>query len=138
MAVVIFNPLLFKRRYQEFNSVDNGLLEMYFAEATLYLNNTDSSRVSDVNQRAMLLNMLTAHIAVMNGTGANEQGASGLVGRVSSASEGSVSVSTDFGPTTNSQAWYSQTTYGAQYWAATASLRTVQYIAPVGVVRYGR
>ena len=59
----------------------------------------------------------------------------GIVGRISTATEGSVSVAAEFGgnggPT---QDWYTGTRYGAQYWVATAQFRTALYIpAPGGV-----
>lgn len=131
MSVVVYNPAAFKIRYPEFSTVTDVLLQAYFDEATLYLNNTDSSRVSDIAQRTTLLNMITAHIAAMNGSGVNGQGASPLVGRISSATEGSVTVQTTYSnDTPGSMAWFVQTKYGAAYWQATAPYRTMQYRAP--------
>lgn len=127
MAVVIFDVAAFRLRYPEFASVSDELLQAYFTEATVYLNNTDSSPVTDVNQRAVFLNMLVAHLAAIN-SGVNGQAASGLVGRVTSASEGSVSVSVDAGPSSASSWWYMQTPYGAQYWQATLPYRTIRYL----------
>lgn len=128
MGVVIFDPSAFKLRYPEFSSVDDALLQQYFTQATIYLDNTDSSRVSDLAVRSMLLSMLVAHIACLY-SGANGQSPSGLVGRIDSASEGSVSVHADMPGGTANSAWYMQTKYGADYWNATAPLRTFQYIS---------
>lgn len=129
MGIVAFDPVLFVARYSEFRDVTSPLLGMYFDEATMYLNNTDSSRVSDVAQRAVLLNMLTAHIAALNGSGIKGNGAPGIVGRINSASEGSVSVNAEYAtPANGTQAWYQQTQYGVAYWAATARYRTMQYV----------
>ncbi|EAX3121248.1 DUF4054 domain-containing protein [Salmonella enterica subsp. enterica] len=128
MGVVIFDPSAFKLRYPEFSSVDDALLQQYFTQATIYLDNTDFSRVSDLAVRAMLLNMLVAHIAFLY-SGANGQSPSGLVGRIDSASEGSVSVHADMPGVTANSAWYMQTKYGADYWNATAPFRTFQYIS---------
>ncbi|EJX7554741.1 DUF4054 domain-containing protein, partial [Escherichia coli] len=127
MGVVIFDPSAFKLRYPEFSSVDDALLQQYFTQATIYLDNTDTSRVSDLAVRSMLLNMLVAHIACLY-SGANGQSPSGLVGRIDSASEGSVSVHADMPGGTANSAWYMQTKYGADYWNATAPFRTFQYI----------
>lgn len=127
MAVVIFDVAKFRARYPEFASVSDELLEAYFTEATVYLNNTDSSPVTDVNKRAVFLNMLVAHIAAIS-SGVGGQAASGLVGRVTSASEGSVSVSVDAGPSSSASWWYLQTPYGAQYWQATLPYRTIRYL----------
>lgn len=127
MAIVTFDLAAFRARYPEFATVVDATIQAYFAEATLYLDNTDCSRVSSVTVRAVLLNMLTAHIAALN-SGVNGEAPSGLVGRVAQASEGSVSVSADMGPTTGTSAWFLQTKYGAAYWQATASYRTFRYV----------
>lgn len=127
MAIVVFDINAFRERYPEFDTVSGTLLNAYFVEATVYLDNTDCSPVTDVNVRAVYLNMLVAHIAALN-SGVGGQKPSGLVGRVSSASEGSVSVSTGEVPVSPSSWWYLQTPYGAAYWQATAAYRTVRYV----------
>lgn len=124
MAVVVFDEAAFKARYPEFSALTSVVLSAYFTEATIYLNNTESSPVTDKAQRAILLNMLVAHIAFLNSSGAAN---SGLVGRIASATEGSVSVTTDVGPMTGSQAWFMQSRYGSAYWQATAPYRTFRY-----------
>jgi hypothetical protein len=83
--------------------------------------------------------MLTAHIAWLNAPrdadgnpASTGSPASPIVGRINSASEGSVSVQADIGDATAgspSQPWYMQTRYGAAYWAATAQYRTARYVA---------
>lgn len=130
MGVVVFDPARFKARYPEFVTVGDVVLADYFTEATLYLDNTDCSRVKNLDQRALLLNMVTAHIAAMNGEGANGDGAHPLVGRIANATEGSVSVATQFAtPESGTEAWYYQTKYGAAFWAASAAYRTAFYVA---------
>lgn len=114
-------------RYPEFEGVDGDLAKAYFDEATIYLANDGSGPVQSADRQLMLLNMLTAHIAMMN-RGANGQSPSGLVGPVQSASQGSVSVSVAVGPQPASAAWYMTTTYGAAFWRATASYRTARYV----------
>lgn len=129
MPSVVFDPAAFKLRYPEFSTVADATLGMYFSEATLYLDNTDTSRITDLGQRAVLLNMLTAHVAALNGAGANGNGAPGMVGRINSATEGSVTASAEYAmPANGTQAWYQQTQYGASYWAATGRYRTMQYV----------
>lgn len=127
MGIVVFDVEKFRKRYPEFAAVPTDLLQEFFIEATIYLDNTDSSRVTDLLQRTMLLNMLTAHIAKLN-AGSNGESATDLVGRISSATQGSVSVSADMGPVSGTEAWYLQTKYGAAYWNATAPFRTMQYV----------
>lgn len=51
-----------------------------------------------------------------------------VVGRISSASEGSVSVSAEWtGGGSPSEAFWIQTPYGAQWWTATAQYRLMRY-----------
>lgn len=126
MAIVVFDSNAFLARYPEFVTISVAALQACFNEATIYLNNTDSSLVSDVTQRSVLLNMIVAHIVALN-MGANGQAASPLVGRVDQASEGSVSVHADMGPVTNSQAWWLSTKYGSAAWQAMSSYRTFRY-----------
>jgi hypothetical protein len=131
MSSVVFDPAAFKVRYPEFTAVDNDTLVAYFAEATLYLDNTDASPITNTVTRGVLLNMIVAHLAQIY-SGSNGQAPSQLVGRISQAGEGSVSVSTDAMPNAGSAAWFNQTKYGAQYWAATLPLRRFRYVAPCG------
>ena len=82
----------------------------------------------DLSGRGLrLLNLLTAHYAKLFGT-INGEAPSGLVGRISSATEGSVSVSAEGPPASNSSWWYLQTPYGAAFWNATANMRTMRYV----------
>lgn len=130
MGIAVFNYTNWALRYPALAATVNDYLAgSYFIEAGLYLDNTDSSIVDDVPTRLILLNMIVAHIASLNGAGQGGGASSGMVGRVSSVTEGSVSISSDFGGVTNAQAWFAQTTYGAQYWAATARYRTMRYVA---------
>lgn len=122
MGVVVFDSSAFKVRYSEFSSSSDDLLSAYFDEATLILNNTDSSIVTDLVERKVLLWLLTAHIASIN------KNPSGLVGRLASSTEGSVSVSMQYNSSQQSQ-WYEQTRYGAEYWAMTAKYRQMRYRA---------
>jgi hypothetical protein len=127
MAVVVFDPTAFKARYPEFSAVSNPLLSACFGEAGLYLSNTDTSPVQDVMRRALLLNMLTAHIAFIGGA-LSADGQPRPVGRVSQAGEGSVSASFEgVPPTPGTGAWFQQTQYGAAFWQATSSLRGMRY-----------
>lgn len=126
MAAVSFDSAAFLLRYPEFSTVPVPLLEQYFIEAGVYCNNTDTSPVTNEPLRSILLNMLTAHLAKLY-SGANGQGAAGMVGRINSATEGSVSVSAEMGPATGSNAWFLQTQYGAAYWQATSAFRTARY-----------
>lgn len=129
MAVATFDAAAFKARYPEFAPTSNASLSYCFDDAGMYLNNTDSSIVQDIPKRTRLLWMLTAHIAVLGGM-LSTDGKPLPVGRVSQASEGSVSASFEYtAATPGSGAWFTQTAYGAMFWQATTSLRGARYIA---------
>lgn len=61
------------------------------------------------------INLMVAHISQLF-FGINGAAPSGAVGRVADASEGSVSVTLDYGATNSSSAWFVQTPWGAAYW----------------------
>lgn len=128
MPAVVFDPAAFKARYPEFAAVADPTLAACFDEAGLYLSNTDNSPVQNLTRRATLLNMLTAHVAYIGGL-LSADGMPRPVGRVSQASEGSVSAAFEGVPTTpGSGAWFQQSQYGAAFWQATSSLRGMRYI----------
>lgn len=126
MAVASFDLEAFRARYPEFATVADSTIEAYWDEASLYLNNTNCSRVSNIAMRGLLLNMLTAHLAALF-SGVNGNPPSGIVGRVSSATEGSVSIAASMEGVTAASAWFMQTPYGAQFWQATAQYRQMVY-----------
>lgn len=75
-----------------------------------------------------LVGLMCAHIAQLL-FGSATQPVSPLVGRVSNASEGSVSVAVEMPPPGNpTQGWLQQTQYGTMYWVATSPYRTARYI----------
>lgn len=134
---VQFDYQTFLARYPEFSGVPETLAQLYFQEAGLYFANCGWTGA--LPQAPMLLNMLTAHIAQLNaplGGNPSEQ----TVGRVSNASQGSVSVALDMGDAnagSPSQAWYMQTKYGAAFFAATSNFRTFRYAARPTLVPNG-
>lgn len=128
-GVVVFEPAVFRVQYPEFVTVGDAALQFNFSRATLQLNNSCCSRVSDANLRELLLTLLTAHVTALT-NGINGQPAPGVVGRVNSATEGSVSVGSEIAGATFSSAYYLQTKYGLEYWQATARFRQAVYTAP--------
>lgn len=128
-GVVRFEPAEFKAAYPMFATVADSTLRLYFFYATLLLNNSCASLVCDAQTRETLLYLLTAHItALFSGVGG--QPPSGVVGRVDTAHEGTVSVGLDMGVTSQAQAWYLQTQWGAMYWNMTGRFRRFMYVAP--------
>ena len=127
MAAVVFDPTAFKARYPEFAAVPDATLTACFMEAGLYLSNADNSPVQNLTRRATLFNMLTAHVAYLGGL-LSADGMPRPVGRVSQASEGSVSAAFE-GPPPGSAQWFQQSQYGAAFWQATSGLRGFRYLA---------
>lgn len=134
MAVVVFDPNTFKAAFPEFAAVPDVRLTLLFNLAAAgILDNTDASPVTDMEQRAALFQLLVAHLLTLFGTtvaGTAGNGPIGIVGRTSSATEGSVSTSLEYNvPTNPSAAWFNQTQYGAMYWLMLAPFRSFRYIA---------
>ena len=120
------------QEFPEFGmSVNQVQYQNYFQMATLFCRNDGGGIVDLAWQQALFLGLLTAHIAKLfsaNPDGSQPTGTQ-LVGRISSATEGSVSVQTDVS-TTENEGWYSQTQYGWTFWRASAIYRTMRYKIP--------
>lgn len=134
-GVVVFDSAEFVALYPDFTGLINGTMQNAFNIAVFILNNSCCSAVSDANQRLILLYVLTAHVLILNagtndGAG-NVTPAQGIVGRIDSAAEGSVSVSASYSSTVSeSEAYFIQTKYGAQFWQMTSPYRTMHYVGP--------
>lgn len=134
-GVVDFNIEEFKELYPI--EISEAQLNLCFDKAELRLNNTRQSLVCNLKERKILLYLLTAHLATIQDR-INKGNDS--VGRVASASEGSVSVSLDFPTNGNAlSAWLAQTPYGAEYLTLIAKYRTMRYVVtanPMGVRKW--
>lgn len=130
-GVVIFDPVTFKAAFPQFATITDGMLQMDFTFATLLLNNSCQSLVCDANVRESLLNLLVCHIAALM-QGENGQAPSGVVGRLDSGAEGSISFSAEYASQIGqSMAYYVQTQYGAMFWQMTGQYRQFRvYAAP--------
>jgi hypothetical protein len=128
-VIVQFSYAQWIARYPEFSQVQPATAQAYFGEAGLYLRNDGTGPVRDAATQLLLMNMLTAHIAALNAPSADGEPAPPLVGRISNAAEGSVSVQTqnDYPPGTAQ--WFQQTKYGSAYWAATVAYRSAHYLS---------
>lgn len=137
---VVFNYSNFALRFPELVPYCNSTLAgMYFDEATGLLDNTPCSPVKCTSRRATLLNLLTAHICALNAPLGN-QPSSPLVGRISQATEGSVTVQTELNVAPGSAQYFAQTKYGISYWQQVLPFRSARYalgprrvFSPVGV-----
>ena len=129
-VMVTFDYATWIALFPEFTAtVPEPLAQAYFDSATIYWRNDGTSPARTQAIQLNLLNWLTAHIAALFSADVNGNPSANLVGRVSSASEGSVSVSVEF-PTTNANAWFLQTKYGAFFWQMTAGYRTARWRWP--------
>lgn len=134
-GIVQFSSAEFVALYPEFTGIALAPQTNAFNDATLLLDNTCGSAVQDANARMALLYTLTAHCCFLQ-NGSND-GAGNVVpapganavGRVGSASEGSVSANLEWdGKSSPSQAYFLQTKYGAKFWQQTAGYRMAFYI----------
>lgn len=113
MAAVTFDPEEFKSIYPQFSDFDNVRLEYFFSVASILVDSSERSIVPfnpPKNETLkIILYLLVCHFCELSIRGG------GLVGSLSSASEGSVS--TGFTVPTNPNAvWYNQTQCGATAW----------------------
>lgn len=135
-GVVVFDVAKFREAYPSAKGTDTQLNNA-FIKAGMLLRNDKHSCVCNLAEREMLLFLLVAHMDMLQ---SNIDEGNSAVGRASSASEGSVSVSLDYGTATNGEKWYTQTPYGAEYWALTSRYRSFLYtlgVAPMPVWRGG-
>lgn len=120
-GVVQFDPVHFSILYPQFAELDNSTLMQYFRMAEMILDNSPNSPVKDLNKRETLYFLLVCHIATLSSRG------DGLVGMITNATEGKVSVSVAALANAN---WFNQTACGSMYWQATMPYRMgVRYIA---------
>ena len=113
--IVIFDPDLFRQQRPQFSDntkYSDAFLQNCFNEAELICNNTDASVVpynpaNNINDRQILLYLLTCHIATLT--------TSGQVGSITSATEGSVSAGF-YVDQRKGAAWFTQTQCGYMYW----------------------
>jgi hypothetical protein len=135
-AVATFSFSAWQSAYPEFSTtvITSAQAQNYFNIATIYFRNDGGGPVQDPTMQLTLLNMLTAHVAFLavgnnNGPSSASQG---IVGRISSATQGSVSVSAELSNVPQAAAYYAQSEYGWTFWNATAPFRTMNYRSSVG------
>ena len=127
---VVFDSAEFLAMFPQFSTVLVAALTGNFNLACLLLDNTAASVVQDAPTRQYFLYLLTAHITqLLNGV--NGTPPSGIVGRISSAAQGSVNVQAEWAADMgNAEAYFVQTIFGATFWQATVSYRTARYVSP--------
>lgn len=131
-GVVVFDYTSWITQFPEFASVTQPVAQAYFDQLTIggLIDNTAGSIIQNLSERAQLLNLGVAHIAQLSG--ALNPSARQVVGRVSSAGQGSVNAQFEMPNKGGAMAGYwNQTQYGARYYAATLKYRSAFYAPPV-------
>ncbi len=146
---IVFSYETWVAMFPEFAPLTSAQGTGYFTRATTsFAANSCSNPAFGDCRLEGLLYLATSHVAWLNcpkdangNPAATGTIASQLVGRISSAAEGSVNVQTelDFGTDMGAlQGYLSQTKYGLEYWAAIQNYRTAQYLPnPTRVVLGG-
>lgn len=115
MAQVVFDIDAWRLKYPKLSEkyTDDELQAFFDRAALLILDNTDSSIVKSVSERAALYDLLVCHLATLTARGTD------VTGSLTSASEGSVSAGYTSPQTTSlSSQWYAQTQCGWLYYLA--------------------
>jgi Protein of unknown function (DUF4054) len=132
-GIVAFDWAYFSTRFPECAAPGLAMLTTIFTEAALYCDNSPTSPVADASvggQRYLFLHLITAHLAALSfgTTGKNGQPATPLVGRINSATEGSVTVQTELKVPDGTPQFWAQTKYGIMFWTAASGYRQMFYI----------
>jgi hypothetical protein len=100
-----------------------------FIEAGAYHANDGSGPVTNLDHQKIMLGLVAAHLA-QTYYGSNGAASTGVVGQVTSASQGTASISVQPIQASGTQAFWLTTPYGANYWRMTAPYRLFRYLAP--------
>lgn len=130
-GIVVFQYSTWGALYPELAaSVNAQQAQFYFNQACNVLPNYPTSPIPILDStgtrqvRAEILGLGTSHIVALFGPNSTD-----AVGRVDQATQGSVSVHLDMGPTGLNDAWWKQTKYGAMCWQALAPYRSFRFFA---------
>lgn len=141
-VVVTFDPAAWKLQFPEFVYLTDPQATGYFNMATGVQRNDGGGPICVAAVQLSMLNVLTAHVAALFAP-VNSGGtpSSPLVGRISDATEGSVSVSTQNEYPPGTAQWFQQTKYGSMWYVMSAPYRLGRYIpnprSPVNAGLYG-
>lgn len=141
---ITFDYAYWVASYPEFAACSSGQGQAWFDRSTLFFWNDRGNPAWCAGEMLFkqYIYLLVSHIAWLNAPrdaqgnpAASGTPAPSIVGRVNSATEGSVSVSSEWnGSGSPTESWYLQTKYGAEFWTATAPYRTARYAALPTVV----
>ncbi len=138
-VVVQFDYPSWAALFPQFARLSQAQVTQYWGLATAFVRNDGGGPVNTPTIQTSLLNLATAHMCALLGPyvpgadGSPAQPGNPLVGRINSASEGSVSVATENQYPPGSSQFWQQSQYGSMFWVMSAPFRTFRYIP--GVVR---
>lgn len=115
------DPNVFREMFPKFQDLSDTAIELLFKKAEMYIPK-DCINEDFID---MIIYETAAHLAQIN--------LSGGVGRVASATQGSVSTSLEYNDKTLGASWWTQTPYGANVWQLISGCYGFEYIpAPYG------
>ena len=125
-VIVSFDIAQWRLLFPEFSNVTDAQLNgPVWTMAQQYCRNDGGGPVCDPAMQTELLNLMVAHIAQML-YGSTTSPATGLAGAISSATEGSVSVSVSVVVNTSNQ-FFMTTKYGQLFWQLSLPFRSARY-----------
>jgi hypothetical protein len=123
VGAVVLSADNFKAMFPgKFAEATDEVISSYFGRAENLIANEETSNIRPEAKLEKVLYLCTAHLMTLY-----EDGRGGAVGRISSASQGSVSASFDY-PISPTRAWWQQTQYGAELLQATQKVRSFHFI----------
>ena len=125
---VVFDYGTWAARFPLLGAAPSAFVTSLVPEAMIYVDTGPRSPIP-VDEQQVVFNLVLAHLVALNTPIAGGAASQGLVGRITSTSEGSVSVSLDAGqPASLTQAWWLGTTYGQQVWVLLSRYRRFRYV----------
>lgn len=112
------DPNTFRELYPQFSELSDAMINILLQTAQMYLP-MDCFTSKTIE---LLIYETAAHLAQIK--------QSGLVGRISSATQGSVSVSAEMPNATRGSSWWLQTPFGSNVWQLIAGCYGFEYISP--------
>lgn len=124
-----FDVVQYKLDYPQFVNIANAIITNKYNYIALAKSQWVFTYFTDANQQYYWSCIVLSHILSIE-YGFDGSGISGLIGRITSASEDNVSASSEFNmPISNGSAWWNQTNYGAEVWSLWCSNGVAQYIS---------
>ena len=126
--VFVFDPAAFKLAYPQFAKFTDEQLNYFFETVeNRIIDNTESSCISLANRKIWFY-LLVAHKGVLQNR--IDDGGGEQVGRTSSATEGSISVTMDYNMGSGAmEQWLNQTAYGAEFSALSSAWRKALWVS---------